>query len=218
MLLLGAAAAAGYVGMQFRDGVPVIDSSYASPATPPATPGELIRSEPYEGDLPEGMHAFRIAYSTTGSEGAPALASAVVAVSAQAQAPAPVIAWAHGTVGVARSCAPSLGPDAISEAGMPALEEIVARGWAVVATDYTGMGMAGDFPYLIGTDDEVIPVVHSRDYLSLLCAAASSVEAHFYEGRTHMSVLAEDSALPADLIAWTSARFAGRSSSVDSCP
>lgn len=69
-----------------------------------------------------------------------------------------------------------------------------------------------------GTDDEVIPVAHSRDYLSLMCAAASSVEAHFYEGRTHMSVLAEDSALPADLIAWTSARFAGRSSSVDSCP
>jgi pimeloyl-ACP methyl ester carboxylesterase len=33
---------------------------------------------------------------------------------------------------------------------MPALEEALAAGWAVVATDYVGLGTSGPHPYLIG--------------------------------------------------------------------
>jgi hypothetical protein len=46
----------------------------------------------------------------------------------------PVIAWAHGTSGVARICAPSLMRDV--EYGEEGLMPMVAAGLAVVATDY----------------------------------------------------------------------------------
>ena len=49
----------------------------------------------------------------------------------------PVIAWAHGVTGVARSCAPSLRRNL---GHGPFLSMYVNLGYAVVATDYTGLG------------------------------------------------------------------------------
>ena len=135
----------------FRQGVPVIDGFYDAPQSVPPGPGHLIRSEPYDGRLPTGLRAYKLLYTTTATDGTPALASGVLAVPADgSRGPAPVIAWAHGTVGVARGCAPSIGPDAISTVGMPAMDSLARNGWAMVATDYTGMGAPGRFPYLIG--------------------------------------------------------------------
>lgn len=136
---------------QFRAGVPVADGFYDAPEHVPDEPGRLLRSEPYTGTVPAGMRAYRILYTTTASDGTPALASGVLAVPAEAARPAPLIAWAHGTVGVARGCAPSIGPDALT--GIPSVDDLADRGWAVVATDYTGMGTDGRFPYLIGTGE-----------------------------------------------------------------
>jgi pimeloyl-ACP methyl ester carboxylesterase len=61
-----------------------------------------------------------------------------------------VIAWDHGTVGIARACAPSLTADALLSPQIPAMDAVVRNHWAIVATDYTGMGAEGEFPYLIG--------------------------------------------------------------------
>ena len=58
------------------------------------------------------MKAYRILYTTTADDGVPALASAVLAVPSAATGSVPLVAWAHGTNGIARACAPSLGPDA----------------------------------------------------------------------------------------------------------
>lgn len=142
-----------WVSHQFRAGAPVADSFYDEPDVVPAEPGTLLRWEPYDGHLPEGMRAFRLLYTTTASDGAPALASGVLAVPITSDEPAPLIAWAHGTVGVARGCAPSIGPDAITHKGMPAMGSLARNGWAMVATDYTGMGTVGAFPYLVGTGE-----------------------------------------------------------------
>ena len=68
------------VGHAFREGVPVVDGFYDAPSSIPGTPGQLLRTEPYAGNLPAGMTAYRILYTTTADEGVPALASAVVAV------------------------------------------------------------------------------------------------------------------------------------------
>lgn len=61
----------------------------------------------------------------------------------------PVIAWAHGTSGVARRCAPSLMKDV--EYGTEGLMPMVAAGFAVVATDSAGLGraisVAGDMDF-----------------------------------------------------------------------
>ena len=150
-LILLMAVSTLVLSYQFRRGIPVVDPFYDTPASVPATPGQLIRDELYEGELPAGLTAYRILYTTTAAEGVPAVASGVLAVpSTPSSAPMPVIAWAHGTVGVARACAPSIGRYAITTEGMPAMDALARNGWAMVATDYTGMGAEGTFPYLIG--------------------------------------------------------------------
>ena len=139
------------VSHQFRQGIPVLDGFYDAPDVVPDEPGQLLRVEPYDGDLPDGLTAHRILYTTTADDGIPGLASGVVAVPVEATGrPVPLIAWAHGTVGVARACAPSLGRDAISTDGMPSMDALARNGWGMVATDYIGQGTDGDFPYLIG--------------------------------------------------------------------
>lgn len=67
----------------------------------------------------------------------------------------PLIAWAHGTTGAADSCAPTRirpnGPLAGYVAYMrPQLERWVDAGYAVVTTDYQGLGTPGPHPYLVG--------------------------------------------------------------------
>ncbi|WP_232821766.1 lipase family protein [Desertihabitans aurantiacus] len=161
------------LSVHLRHGAPVLDAFYDAPEDVPATPGQLLRTAPYEGDLPPGLSAQRILYTTTADDGVPALASAVLAVPATSTGrPVPLIAWAHGTVGVARACAPSLGPDAISTEGMPAMDSLARNGWGMVATDYTGQGTEGDFPYLIGQGEarsvlDAVRAAHQVDDVDL---------------------------------------------------
>jgi uncharacterized membrane protein HdeD (DUF308 family)/acetyl esterase/lipase len=149
-LVVVAAVGTLVVSHAFRQGTPVVDRFYDAPSAVPGTPGQLLRSEPYAGNLPTGMTAYRILYTTTSDAGVPALASGVVAVPSAATGPVPLVAWAHGTNGVARACAPSLGSDAVPAQEVTPLGSLVRNGWGVVATDYTGEGTAGPYPYLIG--------------------------------------------------------------------
>lgn len=58
----------------------------------------------------------------------------------------PLMAWTHGTVGVADVCAPSWnGRQAQDE---DYLNRFLAAGYAVVASDYQGLGTKGTHPYL----------------------------------------------------------------------
>lgn len=50
----------------------------------------------------------------------------------------PVVVWAHGTVGVATQCAPSLNPR--SSRDQQYLNTWLSLGFAVVAPDYAGLG------------------------------------------------------------------------------
>lgn len=116
-----------------------------------AAPGALLRDEPFTPGIPEGAKAWRILYSTTGAAGRPVAVSGLVIAGATAQAspgPRPVLAWAHGTIGVARGCALSLLPDPSIALPQP-LDRILAQGWVVVATDYEGLGGPGVHPYLV---------------------------------------------------------------------
>jgi hypothetical protein len=136
------------IAMEAKDALP-LTSFYDPPdPLPSAAPGTLIRSEPFDGyDLPKGAHAVRILYHSRALNGADVAASGVVLIPA-GSAPAggwPVIAWAHGTSGVARICAPSLMKDV--EYGDEGLMPMVAAGFAVVATDYAGLGTPGPHQY-----------------------------------------------------------------------
>jgi fermentation-respiration switch protein FrsA (DUF1100 family) len=58
----------------------------------------------------------------------------------------PVIAWAHGTIGITNGCAPSATSDLRGDVAMVA--SYVSAGFAVAVTDYEGLGDEGRHPYL----------------------------------------------------------------------
>ncbi len=106
----------------------------------PTEPGTLVRSEQLLG-TPIGSQAWRILYSSTDLYGAPVLLSGVVVVP-DGEAPADgrtVLAWGHPTTGTDPSCAPSRAFDPFI--GIEGMRLMLDRGYAVVATDYLGMGV-----------------------------------------------------------------------------
>lgn len=111
--------------------------------------GALVRAEPAtDFALPPGVTATRILYHTRTADGADALASGVVLVP-YGQPPKdgwPLLAWSHGTSGVATNCAPSLMKNLFYN--WEGLYEYVMLGHAVVATDYVGLGTTGRHAYL----------------------------------------------------------------------
>jgi alpha-beta hydrolase superfamily lysophospholipase len=115
----------------------------------PREPGTLVRSEPAMGyALPPGVTATRILYHTRTASNEDALASGVV-LAPYGQPPKdgwPLLAWSHGTSGVARICAPSLMKSLFYN--WEGLYEYVLMGYAVVATDYAGLGTEGRHAYL----------------------------------------------------------------------
>ncbi len=114
---------------------------YDTPSPLPAgKPGELIRKEEFdEYDLSASVSAIRVLYHSRSATGEDVAASGVVLYPEGNPAPGgwPVIAWAHDLNAVARRCAPSLSRNL--QHG-PFLSMYLALGYAVVATDYTGLG------------------------------------------------------------------------------
>lgn len=150
LALLASLALAG-ISIRLHQGSPTVDAFYRAPGQVPAQPGKLLRTEAMSRAIPDGAQAWRILYTTTRAEGVPALASAlVVAPKNLPPGPRPVIAWAHGTTGVDETCAPSVLPDPFKAGATPALDQVIARGWVLVATDYIGLGTEGPHAYLIG--------------------------------------------------------------------
>ena len=126
-----------------------LTSFYDTPhPLPPGKPGELIRSEPIDQyNLPYELSALRILYHSRTINGEDVAVSAVVLIP-DGKPPAggwPVIAWAHEFRGAARQCAPSL----MKNLGVgPLLAMYANLGYAVVATDYSGLGADSSKPVL----------------------------------------------------------------------
>jgi uncharacterized membrane protein HdeD (DUF308 family)/alpha-beta hydrolase superfamily lysophospholipase len=167
-LALACAAALSLTSVWIIRGSPSPDPFYSRPRDVPARPGVLLRSEPFTRGIPSTARAWRILYTTTRADGVPALASGIVVVSKTMPAgPRPAIAWAHGTTGFVSKCAPSLLAKGLEAGALPALEQVIARGWALVATDYVGLGPSGVHPYLIGEPEarSVLDAVRSAAQL-----------------------------------------------------
>lgn len=65
----------------------------------------------------------------------------------------PVIAWGHGTTGVADVCAPSQTDNLFYNEYAQEASSFLEAGYAVVATDYIGLGTPGMHGYLVGRDE-----------------------------------------------------------------
>ena len=112
--------------------------------------GQLISADPVT-STPAGMQAWRVRYWTADGAGRAVQATGMVIAPREAlpQRPRNVLAWTHGTWGVASRCSPSASPNFWNvTAGLDA----VRRGYVVVAPDYPGLGGPGVHPFLVGTD------------------------------------------------------------------
>lgn len=127
-----------------------VDAFYAAPDEVPAEPGRLIRSERAEADVPEGARGWRILYTTTRADGVPAVASGLVVVPDDVDGPVPIVSWAHGTTGVDETCAPTVMDAGLGAGAFFLTGDVIDEGWALVATDYVGLGTDGPHPYLVG--------------------------------------------------------------------
>jgi pimeloyl-ACP methyl ester carboxylesterase len=144
---------------------------YETPSLTASKPGDLLRQERFDGyAVPTGARAVRILYHSQRADGSDVATSGVILIPAgnPPNGGWPVIAWAHGTSGVARMCAPSLQKD--MEYGEEGLMPMVRAGFAVVATDYHGLGTVGPHEY-------VNKIAQGRDVIYSVAAARTAVPA-----------------------------------------
>jgi hypothetical protein len=123
-------------------------------AAPSGTGGDFISAAPLPSavTLPGSVDAKRFTYWSSTAGDKPAVASGAIYLP-PGKAPAggwPVVAWAHGTTGLADQCAYSIGGPIARERDWAYLGTWLKQGYAIVAADYAGLGTAGNHPYLNG--------------------------------------------------------------------
>jgi hypothetical protein len=162
------------------------DPFYVGPftKTPPKNAGEVLRVEKATDlanyTVPSGLSMSRIVYSTADFNGTAIPASAYVLWPHTPYVPTgqhytgnvkfQTVAWAHGTSGVHSNCAPSNYQNLQYNFMVPF--ELALQGFAVVAPDYAGLGVAKDFddnlihhPWILGpaqANDLAFAVVAAR--------------------------------------------------------
>jgi pimeloyl-ACP methyl ester carboxylesterase len=118
-----------------------VEEFYDAPdPLPPGEPGDVVRVMPV--DAPAGLEGLRVMYRSTDAEGDARAATGTIHFPS-GEAPDggwPVLAWAHGTTGLASPCAPSRAADVPPAFGVEGV---------LVAPDYIGLGPVGEVhPYL----------------------------------------------------------------------
>ena len=144
-----------------------LDAFYAAPAGfENAEPGALLRVESLPEAVVDGATAYRILYRTVRQDGSPAVSGGIAYVPTRPapESGRPVLAYAHGTIGLGRSCAPSRRREPVGP-GREWLPLAARLGFAVVAPDYAGLGTAGPPQYLLGRSEaqDVVNAVRALD-------------------------------------------------------
>ncbi|MCA0431905.1 MAG: lipase family protein [Proteobacteria bacterium] len=137
-------------------------------------PGRLVRIEPIAMPAVYRASAWRMLYVTRDYAGRPIYSSGVAVISKvppKLPGGQRIVAWAHPTVGTSRKCAPSASGKPTSY--ILGLNELVAAGHVVVATDYPGLGTQGPVGYLVGKGQAqaVLDAVRAARQISGLVAS-----------------------------------------------
>ncbi len=106
-------------------------------------------------------------YRSTGSDGKAIAVSGTVSIpkGKKPKGGWPVITYGHGTTGIGDTCAPSRdGSEPLVSYVYPLLNRWLKAGYAVVRTDYQGLGTPGDHEFLNGREE-------GRAMLDMLTAA-----------------------------------------------
>ena len=126
-------------------------------ATPLATaaeaPGTVTEARPLPPEtwIPGAASGVAVTYRTLGPQNRPATSTGALFTPPGTPPPGgwPVVSWAHGAVGISDTCAPTV----TGKIGGPYLGRWLAQGYAIVATDYVGLGTDGVHPYLDGRSE-----------------------------------------------------------------
>jgi len=118
--------------------------------------GEVVKSENLGVEVPGGI-GYRILYRTERADGSKTFSSGMVFSPYNPGQNKPILAWAHGTLGLGDACTPSRTKN---PANIAWLSQAMSNNWVVVATDYAGQGTPGTQAYLIG-DAEMHDVLNS---------------------------------------------------------
>ncbi|WP_404431044.1 lipase family protein [Microbacterium lacus] len=132
---------------------PSVPAFYEQPAGLAAgDPGSIIKADALLG-APFNARGWRIMYRSTDLNGDPVVATGVLVTPLGPPPPGgrTIVSWGHPTTGSSPDCAPSYGFDPYL--GIEGLRLLLDRGYAVVATDYIGMGTDGPDSYLIGATE-----------------------------------------------------------------
>jgi pimeloyl-ACP methyl ester carboxylesterase len=138
------------------------DSFYTPPAKLPGKRhGDLIWARSLTGDaaLTAGRNTLVLYRSVGPNAGANAVSGTVTVPKGKPPKGGwPVITYAHGTTGIADECAPSRdtagNPVHVYNSYIyPLLERWLTAGYAVVRTDYQGLGTPGTHEYLVGREE-----------------------------------------------------------------
>lgn len=129
-----------------------VSSFYRYDDEVPPTPGVLLRHEPLQAhqSIPGAAENIRLLYSSTdGLDGKTAIVVSGGLFLPQGIPPEggwPLLLWSHGTVGIADVCAPSW--TGYVPFHQKYLKRWLQSGYAIVASDYQGLGTKGTHPYL----------------------------------------------------------------------
>lgn len=158
--ILGTAAWWISSNIERADEQAAIEPFYVPPEPLPTEPGTVIRTEPLGVDVPGGT-GYRMLYVSEKPDRTPAASSGMIFIPDAPAPPGgrPVVAWAHGTVGMGDACAPSRAKNPLGDTDNW-LDQMMALGWVVTATDYVGLGTPGPELYLV-KEAEVRDVVNS---------------------------------------------------------
>lgn len=127
------------------------DAFYVPPKPLPSRPhGDIIWCRVSVAPV-AGVQAWQILYLSTTASGAPTAVSGTVLVPMSAYpGTRPVVAYASGTQGWGDQCAASKEMVAGNFDEQFAVNNLLNKGWAVVVTDYPGLGTPGDEDYNVG--------------------------------------------------------------------
>lgn len=105
--------------------------------------------------VPGTRQGWRITYTSTDAFGhvVPVTGEVMIPNGTPPKGGWPVISWAHGTSGLADACAPSRVGPAEKSRDFTYLKAWMSQGYAVVATDYAGLGTPGLPAYLHGLSE-----------------------------------------------------------------
>ena len=139
---------------------PSDDPFYTPPnPLPSGVPGDVIRQRKvnvYADPLtvfPVPANAWQLLYRSTSATGTANAVSGTLLVPITPwlrPGPRPLVSYAVGTHGLGDSCAPSHKLRTGTETEILLITQALLRGWAVVLTDYEGLGTPGTHTYAVG--------------------------------------------------------------------